>query len=132
MNLVTEFFTILNCAKLYHWNTYSHPRHVSTDKFVNELTTLTDTFIETYIGKLFKENNYSLNTFSKIPANQRSYKLNLQIHNDKSILTFLDDFCKFLTDTVPTYLSDSDTDLFNIRDEMLGLTKQTLYLYTLN
>jgi len=116
MELLKEFFTVMTQIKLYHWQTKRYSRHKSTDEFFSNINELIDRYIETYQGKhgvIFVEN-----------------KLNIYVENisDKNILKFMDDFKNFL---IGLKHESKDSDLSNIRDEMLGLVNQTLYLFTL-
>ena len=49
---------------------------------------------------------------------------------DESAMEGLKSVVTFLTDELPKYISDSDTDLYNIREDMLTEVHQTLYLFT--
>jgi len=40
---------------------------------------------------------------------------------------FIDEFVDYLVNIVPQRLDDADTDLLNIRDEMLAILNQTKY-----
>jgi hypothetical protein len=47
---------------------------------------------------------------------------------DDTPTVFIDEFINYLTQNVPESLDQSvDTDLLNIRDEMLGILNQTKY-----
>jgi hypothetical protein len=47
-------------------------------------------------------------------------------------MSFLDEILVYLTQDIPTMLDkQKDTDLLNIRDEMLGAINQTKYLLRL-
>jgi hypothetical protein len=124
MEIVSAFFTVLNTIKLYHWNTKSYSRHKASDEFVEKITTLSDKFIETFIGKEYQKSYMYLLTSNSI-------SLEIKTLNDDSVIQFLNEFSAFLINTVPKYLTSNDTDLINIRDEMLAEIRQTLYLYQL-
>jgi len=106
--------------KLYHWSTSSYPRHVATDSLLSKLQEHSDKFVEVFVGKYGRG---SLNMTKKV--------VTLQMFDDKSVCKFLEDYIKFLTNDVPKFLKKGDSDLFNIRDEMLGVCNQTKYLYAL-
>ena len=122
MELVSTFFNVLNHIKLYHWNTRSYARHKSSDEFVEKITSLSDRFIETYIGK----KNYTYNLTSK------PIYLTIDTLNDASVIYCLEQFIDFLTNDIKKYIKDTDSELLNIRDEIMAITRQTLYLYRLN
>jgi hypothetical protein len=50
---------------------------------------------------------------------------------EKSIVAFFEDAREWLTNDLPKMIKDRDTDLLNIRDEILAEINQTLYLFTL-
>lgn len=52
-------------------------------------------------------------------------------YGDAKPLPVIEDGIVFLKTEVPEYLDDADTDLLNIRDEMLGVLNHTKYLLTL-
>ena len=50
---------------------------------------------------------------------------------EKSIIKFFEEARVWLSTKVPKLISEKDTDLLNIRDEILGEINQALYLFTL-
>lgn len=116
MELLNEFFSIMTQIKLYHWQTKRYSRHKSSDEFVSNISEMIDRYIETYQGKygrIFVENKL---------------QISLKDINDKDIIKFMNNFKDFL---ISLKYESKDSDLSNIRDEMLGLVNQTLYLMTL-
>ena len=118
--LVIAFFGIQNQIKLYHWQTCKYSRHKATDTFIEEISKQIDTFIEVYQGK-----------YGRIMLNDK-HSFVIEDLNDDNAPNYLESFRKFLVEDIEQWLSPKDTDLFNIRDEMLSLTNQTLYLFTLS
>jgi hypothetical protein len=116
-DIVTSMLTIRNQVKLYHWQTASFARHKATDDLTASLDTLIDNFVEIYMGKYgrpkvtktIKLSNYSESEAQRFVSKQR----------------------KFLSDVLPRKIKRSDTDLLNIRDEILGELNKVLYLFTL-
>lgn len=116
-DIVTSLLTIRNQVKLYHWQTGSFARHKATDDLTASLDTAIDNFVEVYMGrygrpkvtKTIKLSNYSEAEAQRFVSKQR----------------------KFLTDVLPRKIKKSDTDLLNIRDEILGELNKVLYLFTL-
>jgi hypothetical protein len=114
--IVGMCFTLQLLNKLYHWNTTSYARHKATDDFNSSLQSNLDKFVEVYVGR-----------YGSKPSVK---KLKL----DESYLT--DDGIINLFVAIRDYLKTfdkkfSDTDLLNIRDEMLADVNQTLYLFNL-
>jgi len=107
--------------KLYHWQTKLYSRHKATDQVLDELDTNIDKYVEVYMGKYGRP---------KMTARNNTIKLvNL---SEPSVVKFVKQCITYLTKTLPQELSESDTDLFNIRDEMKGDLDQLLYLFTLH
>ena len=118
--IILFFFELQTNIKLYHWMTTSFARHNAADKLFDNLLEYSDKFMEVYIGKYGRPSMTKTN-------------IQLQNLNDKNIIKFLDDKSNFLLQELPKHLSAStDTDLLNIRDELLANINQTKYLFTLN
>jgi hypothetical protein len=107
--------------KLYHWQTHSHARHIASDRFNEAFSGLMDRFVETYMGK-----------YGRVQLGRTTPDIKAGDTNDESIKTFLVGFVQFMSNELPTLLKPTDTDLLNLRDEMIGLVNQTLYLFTLS
>lgn len=118
--LANLFFYMLDNIKLYHWKTTSFARHKAVDELHGSLSDLVDQFMEVYIGKYGR---------SKISTNS---PINLKNMNDDNADEHLKDWIKILESGFDGAIDEYDTDLLNIRDEMLGLFNKTLYLFTLN
>jgi hypothetical protein len=113
------FHAILN-IKLYHWQTTQYPRHISSDTLFTSLLASMDSFIETYIGKY------------KRPSFKEDFSIDVVQFTDEKIVQLLKEYSNFLNKEVPKHLDpQADSDLLNIRDEILGKINQTLYLFTL-
>ena len=107
---------------MYHWQTSSYARHKATDNLLSSLDGLIDKFIEIYQGK-----------FGKFP--QGLTTINVRTLNDENTASdFLQQCIHFLSNIVDedNNLTINDTDLLNIRDEMVGTINQTLYLFSFN
>jgi hypothetical protein len=113
--MLKVFLGITCMLKTYHWKTDKYSRHVGSEKVLDELSELVDNFVETYQGRYGK---IALDGFSIIVTQ----------HSDKSIVTYLDSLGKYLRSFDDLLV---DTDLLNIRDEMLGVVNRGLYLFTL-
>jgi len=117
-NLVIIFLRMLNTVKLYHWKTTSHSQHKATDELYSNLNSSIDSFVEIMLGK--DGSRVNLTNVKSIPLNDytnlsdfkqevdmyKEYLINLQVNTKK------------------------DTDLLNIRDEILGHLNQFTYLLT--
>jgi hypothetical protein len=119
---VTFFFDLSNNTKLYHWMTHSFPRHKASDELFDSITELSDKFMEVYMGRYGRPKT----------TDRNSLKLNLKSYNDKSIIDYYKSCITHLEGSFTSHLSDKDTDLINLRDEILGKLNQTLYLFSLS
>jgi hypothetical protein len=116
-DLVSHLLTIRNQIKLYHWQTGSFARHKATDDLTATLDTLIDTFVEVYMGK------YGRPTVSGT----------IKLHNfsESAAKAFVAKERGFLERDLPRKIKKGDTDLINIRDEILAELNKVLYLFTL-
>ena len=115
------FFHLREQVKLYHWQTYLYARHKATDDVIKSLDEHIDLFVEVYMGKYGRPNiTKSTNT--------------IQVKNmaDKSAMKFIKDCIAHLSGPFTKSIKVTDTDLLNIKDEMLGELNQLLYLFTLD
>jgi hypothetical protein len=118
-HLVEVFLGILNSVKLYHWKTHSYSQHKATDELYTNMNDHIDSFMEVLLGK----DQSRVPDFSKhMPS------INDTVSFKSRVLKYRD----FLIGM--THLLDpvSDTDLLNIRDELLGDINQFLYLLSFN
>jgi len=120
MELITFFFKLSSTLKLYHWKTGIYSRHISSGDLYDKVIDTTDTFMEVYFGKYGK---------GKIS----SMDCSADLLSDNDIVSFLREAVMFLKDIVKNgYLKESDPDLLNIRDDLVGHINKTLYLFTFN
>jgi DNA-binding ferritin-like protein len=111
---------MLLMVKLFHWKTYSYATHKATDELYAKLNEHMDQFIEVLLGKtgirinLLNNKKISLIDLSspeQLKAKVNEYKQYLvSLSNNRAINSM------------------NDTDLLNIRDEILGDMNQFLYL----
>ncbi len=118
-DLVKLFFHMNLNIKLYHWQTTSYARHKATCDLHGVLTDLSDQFIEVYIGKYER------------PEFKDSFTVMVKELSDKNAKDLLEEYSNVLKKEVSKYIKTSDTDLMNIRDEMLAAINKTIYLFTL-
>jgi len=118
--IVENFIEMLNTIKLYHWNTHSFSQHKATDELHERLSSHVDKFVEVLLGK--KESRItSIQRRIPIVKSQTPASFKVQIYQYREYLIGMN---KCLD-------AKRDTDLLNIRDEILGDINQLLYLLTL-
>jgi DNA-binding ferritin-like protein len=114
---VTIFFLeLLNTIKIYHWNTYDYSAHKATDELYSSLSDNVDKFMEVYMGST--NQRISLSTKTSISLNNLN-KNSMKFYIQKTI-----------NHLEKIKLPLQNTDLYNIRDEMLANLNQFLYLFT--
>ena len=119
LNIINFFLELETTIQLYHWMTTKFSRHKGSDFLYENVIEKADKFMEVYLGKYGRNNkDFSENMVVK--------KL-----SDTEIVSYLKKTTKTLENDFPKLLLDSDTDLLNIRDEILACINQTLYLFTL-
>jgi hypothetical protein len=118
--LIVFFFGLRNNLYLYHLTTYKYPRHVATGTLVDAFDGLIDKFLEIFFGKYGRPNTFS------------ETMIKLSKLSDSDALFELDTYIEFLNNDIPVLVSKNDTDLLNIRDEMVGILNNNKYLFLLN
>ncbi len=114
------FFQMREQIKLYHWQTKSYSRHKATDGIIDALDEHIDKYVEVYMGKYGRP---------RLTAQTNTVKL--QNLSEGSIVKFIKACVKILTNDLTRGLKSTDTDLLNLRDEMLAELDQLLYLFSL-
>jgi DNA-binding ferritin-like protein len=122
--ITTHFLELLLVVKLYHWKTHSYAVHKATDDLYGELNTNIDKFVEVLLGKTsIRTNLLQQKSIKLIDLTSKGQLINL-VENFKDYLVGLSNN-KFIQQTM------ANTDLLNIRDEILANLNQFLYLLTL-
>ena len=120
--ITVKFLEILLMIKLFHWKTTSFATHKATDELYASLNTNIDNFIEVLLGKSGSRTDLLSNkNIALIDLNSQE-QLKTKIDSIKGYLVDLDSNKALRT--------MSNTDLFNIRDEILGDLNKFLYLLT--
>ena len=119
--IVHLMMTLRNQVKLYHWQTMSFPRHKATDKLVDKLDDNIDKFVEVYVGK-----------YGRPKLTGKNSSIYLRNHSDAEATKMIQEAVDWMTNNLPKKLKPIDTDLLNIRDEIVADLNQTLYLFTFN
>jgi DNA-binding ferritin-like protein len=122
--IVIKYLSLLNTVKIYHWKTHSYATHKATDELYGKLNDDIDKFVEVLLGKI--GNRIDLTKVKSIPIRDFASleQMKKEIDNFKSYLVGLD------SNKVMNTMSNSD--LYNIRDEILADLNQFLYLLTFN
>ena len=120
--ITVVFFEILLMVKLFHWKTKNYAAHKASDKLYKQLNDIFDTFIEVLLGKSGVRTDLIY---------KKSIRL-IDLNSAESFKREIDSFKSYLiglNDNKAMKLM-SNTDLYNIRDTILGDLNQFLYLLT--
>ena len=120
--ITVYFLEMLMMVKLFHWKTHSFATHKATDELYDSLNEHIDNFIEVLLGK----------TGTRINLTQKRSISLVDLSSPASLKLRIEQFKKYLVslNTNKAVASMNDTDLMNIRDEILGDLDKFLYLLT--
>lgn len=122
--IVQTLLQILTTVKIYHWNTLSYAQHKATDKLYEELNDSIDSFVEILLGKNEKRIGKMVNIC-------RHYDFKKNDEKEPELTQFkqkIYDYRRFLTELNRVFSAKKDSDLLNVRDEIMGQLNQFLYL----
>jgi hypothetical protein len=115
------FLHLRNQLKLHHWQTRVYARHHATDKFLARIEDSIDAFVEVYIGKYGRPKLTGDNAV-------------ITLHNltEAGASRLLKSAIRYLQGPLTKSLKGFDSDLLNIRDQMIADLDQLLYLFSLH
>lgn len=117
MKLIAPFIKIQQQLRIFHWQSETYAQHKAFGETYEALDELIDDFVEVFTGKYGK------------PKAKFTYSIELK-NLDETFATEIDDSIAFLL-ALSEHVDPSDTDLLNIRDEMLALFNKLKYLLNL-
>jgi len=117
--IISFFFELQMNVKLYHWNAETYANHKTTNKLLDKLSDLTDSFVEQYIGGHARP---VLKTGTSIP---------IQNMTKSKYIKLLKQAQDYLRGDLDKIIA-KNSELLNIRDEILGEIDRALYLSTLS
>jgi len=117
--IVRVFMEMLNMIKLYHWKTLSYSQHKATDELHSKMQENVDRFVEVLLGK----------DETRVKMMENRIDL-LDMDSKEAFKNRLLKYRKFLTDMNIYFDESRDSDLLNIRDELLADLNQFLYLFS--
>lgn len=117
MNVITPLVQFQQQLRIFHWQTDSYTQHKAFGKIYESLDDLVDSFIEKFMGTFGRSKPTTTFVFELKPLSQSNV--------DISIQHFID-YLKDMDNEIP-----DNTDLLNIRDEILGEIHQLKYLLSL-
>jgi DNA-binding ferritin-like protein len=105
--------------KFLHWQTMGDAKHRAYGEIYDSLTENIDTFVEVIMGKQGRVEF------------EPEFSIMFQDIKNLSVQNFLDGITEFLVEMTDKLDKRYDTDLLNIRDEMLADINQLKYRLTL-
>jgi len=123
--VIPTFLEMINTIKIYHWKTSSYATHKATDDLFASLNSKTDEFVEVLLGKS-DINRDKVLIFPSVRI--QSFKTTADCRKR------IEEYKSFLLDLPrnKNFEAMSNVDLLAIRDEILALLNQFLYLLTLH
>jgi hypothetical protein len=117
--LILELVQIQNQFRFLHWQTFGDAKHRAYGRIYESLGENIDKFAEALMGK---QGRFEF---------ESEFSILFQDIKTVSIQDFVDSITEFLVGMTDQLDSRYDTDLLNIRDEMLADINQLKYLLTL-
>ena len=105
-------------VKIFHWQTKIYGKHIALDGLFNAIIENIDEFTETAMGK-----------YGRVDFSGVSYTFDNI--TDVGIANLIDGFIDTAIALDDKVDAKKDSDLLNLRDELLGKLNQTKYLLTL-
>ena len=105
--------------KINHWQTKGYARHNAFGSTYNELQDLVDTYVEESMGK-----------YGRFKLDDETKTITLSNLSELDMKGFINTVREALIQ-ITKQVDETDTNLLNLRDEMLGLINKLGYLLTL-
>jgi len=117
--VIAKLVQIQTQFRFMHWQTFSYEKHKAYGKIYESLVDLIDEFAEACMGKHGR------------PEYLGGLSIEIEDLSQISLQEFVDDTINFLISLDDVYDPREDTDLLNLRDEMMALINRGKYLFTL-
>ena len=119
-SLIATFLGIQSQIKVLHWQTQSYSKHIAYGDAYDKIGDLADDFLEIYMGK-----------YGRIALDGEADALILSNIGEVEIEAFLETIIEFLLSLNHKLDANRDSDLLNLRDEMMATINKLKYLLTL-
>jgi hypothetical protein len=119
-SLMSTFLGIQAQFKVFHWQTQSYSKHIAYGDIYDTISDLSDNFMEIYMGK-----------YGRVALEGESDAILLGNIGEVNIEEFLETITEFLLSFNNKLDNNRDSDLLNLRDEMLAAINKLKYLLTL-
>lgn len=116
---ILKLVQIQNQFRFLHWQTMGDAKHRAYGEMYEGLGDKIDMFTEVMMGKYGR------------PEFESEFSIMFQDISSLNTQNFMDGICEFLVSMTDQLDSRYDTDLLNLRDEILADTNKLKYLLTL-
>lgn len=117
--MIDKLLGLQNQLRVYHWQTTSYSEHKALGKAYEALDASIDAFVETWMG-----------VHGKVSV-AGGIRMTLLDYTADGVTKLLAQATEFFTSGELGSALNGNTDLANIRDDMLGTVNHTKYLLTL-
>lgn len=117
--VILKLVQIQTQFRFMHWQTTFDAKHKAYGMVYESFDGFIDDFVEAMMGKYGR------------PEFTESFSIMFQDLESLSLQHFIDGVCEFLLSLTDQLDSKVDTDLLNLRDEMLAVINKLKYLLTL-
>jgi len=117
--IIVNLLAAQNQMKIFHWQTDSYAQHKAFGKVYDNLSDLIDNFVEVCMGKHGR------------PDFGGEFNIPLFDFNSISVDEYVTSVIEFLISLSAVYQPEIDSDILNIRDEILAEFDRLKYLLTL-
>lgn len=117
--VIAKLVQIQTQFRFMHWQTFSYEKHKAYGQIYENLVDLIDDFAESCMGKHGR------------PEYLGGLTLEIEDLSQMSLQEFVDDSIDFLISFDEIFDPKVDSDLLNLRDEMMTLINKGKYLFTL-
>lgn len=116
---LTPFLNFLNQLQVLHWQTEFYAQHVALGDAYKQFQKLFDKFIEVYYGK------YS------VPSQDYVYSTRVNSYKRVDVISMIRFTFEVVLEEINNSLTEKDSELQNIKDEIEAEFGQLLYLLNL-
>lgn len=112
VEFINKIFESREKAHIFHFQINSHETHITMEAYYTDILELLDKFVETYQGK------YGI---------VKNYDLIVSDNKETDVIKYFENMALFIEKERYEYVSQKDSYLHNIIDEMLALVYKTLF-----
>ena len=118
--LILKFVGMQQQFRVLHWQTKSYAKHNAYGTIYESLDGFIDEFIEIYMGK-----------YGRVSFNSGEGSISLKNTDSLDLNSFIKENISWLKSLNQKLNEENDSDLLNIRDEVMGSLNKLRYLLTL-